>query len=97
MEGICAPFPHTPGMLQRTDTAGCLPLVFVWQLATRPLGEGTGFMVIYTEHGFIRCQRIATPETDTVPTNPEFVDTKPIESVEDVDAPEEDEDDNTTT
>ncbi len=33
-------------------------------------------------------------ETDTVPTRPEFVDTTPIESLEDVDAPEEDEDDN---
>ncbi len=31
-------------------------------------------------------------ETDTVPNNPEFRDTTPIESVEDVDAPEEDED-----
>ena len=32
-------------------------------------------------------------ETDTVPVNPELRDTMPIESVEDVDAPDEDEDD----
>lgn len=32
-------------------------------------------------------------ETDAVPVNPEFMDTMPIESVEDVDAPEEDDDD----
>jgi len=31
-------------------------------------------------------------ETDAVPVNPEFMDTMPIESVEDVDAPEEDDD-----
>lgn len=33
-------------------------------------------------------------ETDTVPTRPEFVDTTPIESVEDEDAPDEDDSEN---